>query len=265
MSMIANKTSATTVTFSTPQEIAISHLDDSIKLGDGTQVFTGGTKAATASLPATLSTEDKAKLDAITTELQLKADLTETQPVSLQEIGTLSIANVTTTPLSSSATYTGTFEDVNNYLSQHTSLVVDRNGTLYVEYSQDGITVDHTQTYPITVTTGGVAQGFFFQFMNEAKYFRIRYVNGSTGQGTFKIQVILKNIPGTAEVHAVNTALTSNTDALVTKGVIYGLTTGGGGSGHFQGGNGGDNTGGGGGGAYGQAGNGGSGIVIVRY
>lgn len=43
------------------------------------------------------------------------------------------------------------------------------------------------------------------------------------------------------------------------------LNTGGGGSSHYSGGGGGDNTGGGGGGAYGQAGNGGSGIVIVRY
>lgn len=43
------------------------------------------------------------------------------------------------------------------------------------------------------------------------------------------------------------------------------LNSGGGGSSHYVGGNAGANTGGGGGGAYGESGNGGSGIVIVRY
>ena len=43
------------------------------------------------------------------------------------------------------------------------------------------------------------------------------------------------------------------------------LNSGAGGASHYHGGNAGDNTGGGGGGAYGEAGNGGSGIVIVRY
>lgn len=45
----------------------------------------------------------------------------------------------------------------------------------------------------------------------------------------------------------------------------FALNTGAGGNQHYHGGNGGDNTGGGGGGAYGDAGSGGSGIVIVKY
>lgn len=39
MSIQANKTSATTVTFASPQEIVVSHLDDSIKIGDGTDLL----------------------------------------------------------------------------------------------------------------------------------------------------------------------------------------------------------------------------------
>ena len=45
----------------------------------------------------------------------------------------------------------------------------------------------------------------------------------------------------------------------------FALDTGAGGNQHYHGGNGGDNTGGGGGGAHGDAGSGGSGIVIVKY
>lgn len=60
MALQANKTSATTVTFTNPQEIVISHLDDSIKIGDGTQVFTGGQKTAAASLPVVLASDQSA-------------------------------------------------------------------------------------------------------------------------------------------------------------------------------------------------------------
>jgi hypothetical protein len=45
----------------------------------------------------------------------------------------------------------------------------------------------------------------------------------------------------------------------------YAINNGGQGSSHYTGGNAGTNTGGGGGGSYGQAGNGGSGVVIIRY
>jgi len=42
--------SPTTVKFSTPQEIIISHLDDSIRLGDGTTLFTSSSKGAKTGL-----------------------------------------------------------------------------------------------------------------------------------------------------------------------------------------------------------------------
>lgn len=60
MALQANKTSATTVTFTNPQEIVISHLDDSIKIGDGTQLFTGGQKTAAASLPVVIASNQPA-------------------------------------------------------------------------------------------------------------------------------------------------------------------------------------------------------------
>jgi len=144
-------------------------------------------------------------------------------------IGVLSTVNSSTTPLGISATFTGSAEDTTNYTVASVAIAVDRNGTLNVDFSPDGTNWDQVQSYPITVTTGGVAQGFYYQFMCEAKYFRLRYVNGGTAQAVFRLQTIFKKYAGTSEVQAVNVPLLSNTDALVTKGVIYGLTTGGGG------------------------------------
>lgn len=68
-------------------EVVISHTDDSIRLGNGTDYFTStyvgpkiGLDVGVVNLPPGASTE--AKQDALLAELQLKADLTETQPVS---------------------------------------------------------------------------------------------------------------------------------------------------------------------------------------
>jgi hypothetical protein len=141
----------------------------------------------------------------------------------------VSTNNSTQLLLGSGAIYTGVYEDCVAFAAVSVALVIDRSGTINVDFSNDGVTLVQTQSYPFAPDTPGVAKGFFLQLMAEAKYFRLRYINGATAQGVFIIQSIFKIGAGTAEVHAVNTSLLANTDALVTKGVIYGLTTGGGG------------------------------------
>lgn len=182
--------------------VSTSHVNDSMSIGDGTTL-----------VGVTASNEFK------TSDASVLSRLTNA----------VSVNNVTTTPLGAGATYTGTADDLLQYACAIVSVVVDRAGTLFLESSQDGLVWDHVQSYAITVTTPGVAEGQFFQAMKEARYFRVRYTNGGTIQGTFKIQTILNHSVGVGEVQAVAQALLANTDALVTKGVIYGLTTGGGG------------------------------------
>lgn len=144
-------------------------------------------------------------------------------------VGFVSTNNSTTTLLGANAIFTGTADDLLNYAEATCSLVVDRNGTLSIEYSHDGTTWAHVQSYPITVTTPGVAEGFNFSVMAEARYFRIVYTNGGTAQGSFSIQTILKTTNSNGEVHAISQSVLDNTDALVVKGTIFGKTTGGGG------------------------------------
>lgn len=142
----------------------------------------------------------------------------------------LDASNSSTTPLGSGATFTGVSTECYKYSCVDVSVAVDRSGTLTIDYSSDGTNWDHTESYTITVTTPGTPEGFFYQLMTEARYYRLRYVNGGTAQGIFRLQAILCVASGTAEVHTINNAVTGRTDALVTKGVIYGLSSAGGGT-----------------------------------
>lgn len=137
--------------------------------------------------------------------------------------------NSSAVALAGGATFTGTATEVLQKGCISVQVGVDQDGTLNADFSNDGTNWDRVETYTINVATGGVTEGFSFQLMAQARYYRIRYVNGASAQGVFRLQAIPKMIPGTSEVHAANTALTATTDCLTTKGVIYGVTTGGGG------------------------------------
>lgn len=62
------------------------------------------------------------------------------------------------------------------------SVFADQDGTIFIEQSHDGENWDISTNYPVTANDG---KGF-----NEslyAPYVRLRYVNGSTNQGTFRL------------------------------------------------------------------------------
>jgi len=151
-----------------------------------------------------------------------------TTPVSLIE-GVVSSVNSTTANLGANATFTGTAEDVIQYSAICVFVGVDRAGVLNGESSTDGTNWDKIESFTVTPTSPGTVQGFFFQLQCHAKYFRNRYVNDGTAQGVFRLQTIYKVASGTAEVQNVSVPMLATTDALTTKGVIYGVTTGGGG------------------------------------
>lgn len=59
----------------------------------------------------------------------------------------------------------------------------DQAGTLNVEQSPDGTHWDFDETVTVTASTGAS-----FSKTLVAPYWRLRYVNGSAAQGTFRIQ-----------------------------------------------------------------------------
>jgi hypothetical protein len=93
---------------------------------------------------------------------------------------TYSTANVTTTPLSASATYTGTFEQVQSE-EIFVAVNTDQEGTLYVDFSSNGTDVDSTLSFnyqtdrifvPVPLSTGG-------------RYTRVRFTNDSSSAQTY--------------------------------------------------------------------------------
>lgn len=95
-----------------------------------------------------------------------------------------SYLNSTSTALGSSATYTGTWEEVIGFGSIIVAVKTDTSCTLYVDFSPDGTNLDSTLTYPITA---GVVDPPH-RLTITRKWFRVRVVNGSSAQTYMRLQ-----------------------------------------------------------------------------
>lgn len=147
--------------------------------------------------------------------------------------GVVSTVNSSTTPLAIGASFTGTSENITDYSAVDILVTVDRSGVLNMQFSSDGTNWDHDDAYACTVTTGGVAQSFYFQSAAVAKYFRVVYVNDGTAQGIMRLQTIYKVNPSVGDIQDLSTVPVDGSNGMITKSVIYGKTTGGGGGGGF--------------------------------
>jgi hypothetical protein len=166
----------------------------------------------------------------ITSKTQRVVLATNQPEVDVRLTAIVSTNIATTTPLGSGATYTSSSEQLLDYENVGLSIETDRSGTAYFEFSQDNITWYATFAYPVTVATPGTPEAFYYQVISKERYFRLRYVNGGTAQGVFRVQSILRQVGGVGEVQAVGQALVGQESALVTKGVMYGLSSSGGGA-----------------------------------
>jgi len=99
--------------------------------------------------------------------------------------GTVSTANSTSTPLGIGAAFTGTFEEVKDYGAISVIVFADvasANDGLEFQWSSDGTNGDRIEGSSVVAATGRA-----FALSPRARYFRIRYVNGGTGQATFRL------------------------------------------------------------------------------
>lgn len=74
MSIIASKGNSANVTFTNPQEIVISHTDDSIKIGDGTDLLAVNADGSINANVAVDHTQDSVKVGNGTNFLAINAD-----------------------------------------------------------------------------------------------------------------------------------------------------------------------------------------------
>jgi hypothetical protein len=135
----------------------------------------------------------------------------------IQQDGSRSTVNSTTTPLGIGATFTGTGEQ-NNFPDVQVSCKTDQAGTLYFDFSNDNSNWD---TFP---SSGFAVAAGIHEFHNAVKgsrYFRVRFSNTSgVGQTYLRLYTDYgKFRPLNAPL--VNT-LASDSDATVVKAVLAG-------------------------------------------
>lgn len=122
-----------------------------------------------------------------------------------------SVVNSTSAPLGASATFTGVGE-----LNDHSDLLVfcrtDVSGTLFLDFSPDGVNWDSSLTFPVV---GGVNKTH--TALKGPRFFRVRFVNDATPQSFLRLNVYFgsyrqTNLP-------LNQVISQDSDAVTVRAV----------------------------------------------
>ena len=136
--------------------------------------------------------------------------------------GFTSTVNSTTTPLSGGATYTGTWEDINQYASIVVIASADVAGTLYVDFSADGSTTARA----VQLSDGTSGSLGIHALTKVARYYRVRVVNGGSAQSSFSVQTTLDKADRVAKSR-MNQSLTDYSDVQNVRSALVGKDDGG--------------------------------------
>lgn len=130
------------------------------------------------------------------------------------------IANSSTTPLGIGGVFTGAWIPVLLYSQIDVLAYSDQASTVggfQIQFSTDGINVDHIHPYSVIALDGEEVQIHI-----HAKYYRIVYTNGAVAQTIFRLQSILNPISGTGSIIEAEQTITGVDDCLLTKSVLTG-------------------------------------------
>lgn len=100
--------------------------------------------------------------------------------------GKQSIYNSSTTVLTAGSTFLGAWEDITNYGSISVLCIADVSGTLYAQFSIDGLQIDRD----IQLSDGTTIDMGIHSLIPIASYFRVKVVNGGVNQASFRLQTI---------------------------------------------------------------------------
>lgn len=137
--------------------------------------------------------------------------------------------NSTTTPLIADAVWTGTAVDCTGYSNITNTIYADQDSAtdgMEYQFCSDSSFGVNTDTHKFTLEAGSQRR---FQFPVTARYFRIKFTNGGTGQGAFDVQNILHTTNVLTSIHRLGDTTTTDRSAQLTKSAIMGETTAGGG------------------------------------
>ena len=136
--------------------------------------------------------------------------------------------NSVSTTLGIGATFSGAWTDTLNFaeldLAISTSHASVTDG-LDIQWSMDGINVQGHDKYTINGTSSKQ-----YSFPCNPRYYRVIYTNDGVAESNLVIQSILKVNSSKGSSHRLADALSGQDDAIVTKSLIAGFTTAGGGS-----------------------------------
>ncbi len=135
--------------------------------------------------------------------------------------GHVSTDNSSDVLLAGDGMFTGEWEDITNVgvimLLIHSDQVSATDG-LVIEFTADQVDVDSDDTYTYAVADIGKT----YSFQAAAKFFRVRYTNGSTIQTHFHLQTILKPYYVKPSSHRVEDNISGQDDAELIKAVLTG-------------------------------------------
>lgn len=123
----------------------------------------------------------------------------------------------TSTPLGAGGTFTSELETALGYSSIVISMKTDVAGTLYVDFSMDGTNWDSTLSYTVAAAVNEV-----HRLTVTRQFFRVRYVNGSSPQGYFRLSTIGGEYPHLTS--SLNSTLHPDADAMATRSVLFGAS-----------------------------------------
>lgn len=133
----------------------------------------------------------------------------------------IDVNNTTSSALGSAATYTGTSTEVLPYSDITISVYAEpstADGTLYFEFSQDGTNWD--VSVPITVDDPTVFPPYPLRTV--ARFFRVKYTNGSTAQTAMRLQTLLHTEPPNDLTRVPSQTITDSEPVKVVESIIIG-------------------------------------------
>jgi hypothetical protein len=141
--------------------------------------------------------------------------------VTVTKIGSVVDAgNSSTTPLGIDGVFTGTGVDLLGYTNVTVQMASDvdsaANG-ISLEFSTDNSNWDEKHLHFFDFSDESARK---FQLPAHARYFRVVYTNGGTGQGYFRLQTILQTGTPLTTIHRLDSNLAPDRSAQVMKSVL---------------------------------------------
>lgn len=220
--VVLNTNTTTGVTLATDEAGSPSVHYQRVKLTDGTAdsttVIASGNGTNSNALRVTVASDSTGVIAVTDNNSSLTTDFS----------GVVSTGNATTTALGSNASWTGTFEEVKNYACISFTLYADvssANNGLELQWSGDGTNIDKVEYINVT---GGTGKALTFNI--RSRYFRVKYTNGASAQSTFRVSTVYRYTGTGINNYPINNTITSTSLSTLTRSVIVGESTAGGGS-----------------------------------